>query len=455
MREWERLPGPLTRALLCILVILILGAGLFASPSSAQQTTQIERRFGFGFIGIGGLIVQGYTPLAFFKAMFLTPPFPSTVELTVQDNSGTGAVFEQNGAQVQWLLSEMNLTSALPNVKIVVHVAFNISSSSAWSNFESGFMATLRASPYWDSIGAVGFDIEQTNVLTENIPGCSGGSCFAGVWEAALQRMETDVVADGWQFNSYYPQGISAVPDTSQYLFWQSSQPWAPQLSSYSNNTVGINIGGAGLDPFPSPECDYAGNPHWSLQPFPQGYFPDPSFPNSGPCSNAWPATLPDVLQTENQIPVEYRQWVVIYAGNNGTGFCSASGCDYSKEFLGGSGVMTTANWDNTEFRLAIYDWLQTHPNTYLLDGVQGSTTTSVASSTVQTSSSPTSETTEVSTSSGASTTTQCSVCKSSTATSGAEGTSFLGVLALTLGVIYVFGFVVIAIEEISRRGLE
>jgi len=458
------------RAVSCGLIILIVGAGLFANPGSAQPPPQVERRLGFGFIGVGGLIVSGYSPQEFFKGMFLSPPYPSTVEFTVQDNSGTGTVFEASSTQTQWLLSEMMLTSALPDIKIVIHVAFNISSAAAWSNFESGFLTTLMASAYSSTIGAVGFDIEQSNVLTSKLPGCSGAVCFAAVWQGALQRMEADVVADGWQFNSYYPQGISGVSNTSQYYFWQSSQPWAPQLSAYSNNTVGINIGGAGLDPFPSPECDYAGNPHWTIQPFPQGYFPDPSFPNSAPCSMAWPATLPQVLQTETQIPVAFRQWVIIYAGNNGTGFCSPSGCDYAKEFLGGSGVMTTANWDNPTFRSAIYEWILTHANTYLLDGAQGPATTSTSSSTTQSVTYPTNTTsttqttTQTSVTSPTSLTSQtttfsshtvCAVCNSSTTTSGASGGSFLGDLGFALGLIYVFGFIVVASEILSRRGNE
>lgn len=431
-------------ALSCLLVATLLLASLafLASPTTAQQASvPLERRLGFGFIGVGGLIVSGYTPQEFFKGMFLTPPYPSTVELTVGDNSGVGAAFQQNSTVTRWLLAEMQLVSALPSVKMVIHVAFNLSSTSAWAGLEGGMLATLKASVYSSTIGAFGFDIEQTNVYTNSQPDCSGGSCFASLWQSSLGTLSGLVTADGWQFNSYYPGGISGVSDTSQYDYWQSSQPWAPQLSAYSPNTVGINIGGNGLDPFPSPECDYAGNPHWSITPFPQGYLPDPSFPNSGPCSEAWPATLDQVLQVENSIPVTYRQWVVIYAGNNGTGFCSATGCDYASDFVGGSGVSTSANWDNPAFRDAIYDWIQSNPNTYLLDGAQNGNESTTSTSTALSSASAT---TTASTSSTA-------------LTSGSSSTGYgtgANLLLPALGLAYVFGFALLSVWEISGTGI-
>jgi hypothetical protein len=448
--------GPLSRALssLFIAVLLIASLTFLASPGSAQQSPAPERRLGFGFIGVGGLIDAGYTPQQFFKGMFLTPPYPSTVELTVEDNSGTGAVFQQNSTVTRWLLAEMQLVSTLPDIKMVVHVAFDLSSTSAWANLEGGMLASLKESQYSSTIGAFGFDIEQTNVLTNNQPGCSGGSCTISIWQTSLLTLSLAVIADGWQFNSYYPQGISAVPDISKYDYWQSSQPWAPQLSVYSPNTVGINIGGNGLDPFPSPECDYAGNPHWTITPFPQGYFPDPSFPNSGPCSAAWPATLDQVLQIENSISATYRQWVVIYAGNNGTGFCSPTGCDYASDFVGASGISTSANWDNPAFRDAIYEWIQSNPNTYFLDGAQSEYTSTTSLSTGSSSKSVTSTvSSNTMTTTSESTSQSCPSCTTSSVTSTGN-TTVTNLLLPTLGLAYVFGFALLSVWVISGTGI-
>ena len=55
--------------------VFILTLTLTSSIVFAQ-----ERKFGFGFVNPGFLIVKGYSSDQFFDAMFLTPPYPSSVQ---------------------------------------------------------------------------------------------------------------------------------------------------------------------------------------------------------------------------------------------------------------------------------------------------------------------------------------------------------------------------------------
>jgi hypothetical protein len=66
----------------------------------------VERRFGFGFVDIGGLLTFGYNATQFYDGMFKTPPYPSTW-MAGMIASGTGT-FDPTQNTVKFLVSVMN-----------------------------------------------------------------------------------------------------------------------------------------------------------------------------------------------------------------------------------------------------------------------------------------------------------------------------------------------------------
>src|SRR3972149_10778836 len=139
--------------LLSILPSFLISTLIF---SSVFVEAQQERRFGFVFVGIGGLAVQGYTADQFFNGYFLTPPYPSTVHfmITAQSNEFVQQLYRD------FMSTMMTGSAQYPNIKLGLHVAFNTSNEQRWTEFTS-FLDFLNNRPDKNTIGFIGIAVEQ------------------------------------------------------------------------------------------------------------------------------------------------------------------------------------------------------------------------------------------------------------------------------------------------------
>mgnify|MGYP001600761791 CR=1 FL=1 len=316
----------------------------------------LARRFGFDYIGIGGLIVRGYTANQFFDGMFLTPPYPSTVNLHI---SAQGTEFSQTNMR-NFMATLMSRASAYPNIKLGLNLGFNGQNEQKWAELDS-YLTFLRARPDWATIGRIGvFEFwynlsEFPNSTTER---------------AALARMQAMVEGRGWQFignaggrygsggytefswirGSNYPDG-----DT-QNLGWGDSR---------LSNSVGVSVGTDGHKIFPSPGCNsFNGFPEWSVVALPLGFLPPAGTPGTfSACRENFPPTIRQVLSSFRDNPLANRQWNYITAGNN-----AADHLDSSPfiNFIGASGRSTYFLWDHPGFRGEMNNWINENPGVFL-----------------------------------------------------------------------------------------
>ncbi|MDA4126130.1 MAG: hypothetical protein OK452_02855 [Thaumarchaeota archaeon] len=400
-----------------------IGHGSGAQFSSSPLTPSTPQRFGFGFIGIGSLRIAGYSASSFFNGMFLTPPYPSTVQLLM--NNGIQEITDQNN--INFLLSLMQQANAYPNVKVGLEVAFDITNPSQWTGF-TNTMTTLHSSPYSSSIGFVGFAVEQLNIVDNGATGSTVDNAFA--------QAKGVITANGWQFVSYYPQGWQGTNSGSNnYQFTaHTNYPTGDTQAnlndgSGSSNIVGQTIGSDGLQPYPSIGCStvYGYNePAWSTLSFAEGYL-GTGYNNIGPCHNpvtnaGYPPTVNQAVAAAASVSAFNRQWVYLLGGNtaNGYGALSSCGCSYTYQ-SGASGVSSHFMWDYLPFRATVSGWIAANPGVFLTSTGAQPPTTSTSSTT--TSTSPTT-TTSTSTSSSSSTSATSTTSSSSTSASSTTTSS-------------------------------
>ncbi|MDA4126131.1 MAG: hypothetical protein OK452_02860 [Thaumarchaeota archaeon] len=371
---------------------MLIPAFLYLAPQSGAASSP-QRRLGFGFIGIGSLRGAGFSASSFFKGYFLTPPYPSTVQLL--ENNGIGEIMDQNN--VNFILSLMQYASAYPNIKIGLEVAFNVSDSTQWSVFVST-INILKSSPYSSSIGFVGFAVEQLNII-------DGGAVGVLVDNAFSQANEI-ITGNGWQFISYYPQGWQGtIGGSNNWLFTDhTNYPTGDTQANLndglgSTNIVGQTIGSDGLQPFPSVGCSSVYGydmPAWSTQTFAEGFLGS-GYNSPAPCHNivtssGFPPTIDQAISAAASLPASNRQWVLILGGNSADGYgaLSSCGCIYTYS-VGASGVSSHFLWDNVVFRGTVNSWVQANPGIFLLGNLtRTSSTTTSSSSASQTSDSAT-----------------------------------------------------------------
>lgn len=369
------------RALSILFLLLGLVASVFViAPAKAIM----PRDVGFGFVSIGGLRVQGYTASTFFSAMFLTQPYPSTVELMM--NNGINEITDTSNRA--YLLSLMQMASSYPDVQLGLHVAFDVSNLTQWGLFQT-FLNTVAASPYKSSLGFMGFAWEQVSILT---------TVHNGTYPTyASAQMQARLNTAGISFISYYC-GTSFAP----YLclnhtnYPEGDNQADLTAGSGHANMVGATIGVDGIQPFPSPGCTSvfggAGMPAWSIQAYAQGFF-GTGYNNIAACDNiithaGYLATIDQVLAAEATLPSANSEYTFVIAGNMGSCFLGgtcAGGSGNLVSFTGVSGRTTHFLWDNPTFRQEMTNWLAANPGSYTLNSLGATTTTSTVTSTVTT----------------------------------------------------------------------
>jgi hypothetical protein len=373
-----------TSSVSAILVVLLVAAFCLSGPvvqsnaTANNATTSNLKRFGFGFVNIGALSVAGYSATTFFNAMFLTAPYPSTVEFLM--NNGISEITDPNN--VNFLLTNMQMASQYPNIQLGLHVAFDVRNRAQWSQFQT-VLNTLAASPYKSSLGFIGFAWEQVNILT-----ATHNSTYP-TYASAL--MQSKLSAAGFQFISYYC-GSSYAP----YLCLQHTNypegddQNALTKGSGKSNMVGATIGVDGIQPFPSPGCTSVfgsgstGMPGWSTHAYPEGYL-GTGYNNIGACNNivthaGFPPTVDQVLTAEASMPLANSKYTFLIAGNAGTCFLGGTCGATTAYFTGVSGHSTVKLWDSPIFRSEMSNWLAANPGTYITSNGNSLTSATVLS---------------------------------------------------------------------------
>ena len=374
-------------------------------------TPDDERRFGFGFVNIGWMRSRFWTADNFFNGMFLTPPYPSTVQFVM----GAGINQFGNNGHNNFLLRVMERASEYPNIKITL--------IAGWRDFDNpverrayvDFVDLIGDSPWAFTVAALGLD--QEHVRTEGGPVKPNASRRAEImdWMQALS------LAKGFRFVSYFPQSFNAEDLTSDgrrgtaefeaimaRWEWQMHTNWpsgdhlrALRDGGVGKSTfVGQSVGLDGGMIFPSPGCEApfdSATPGYSIVRFEEGHMPsaedqelywDPVQRWAGKDSKLKPTFLPchNVLNGEDgfdpSIKEIMRAWSVRPIQNGlfmhmvtGASRWGHSDQALERPFSGDLSAGMTSIWTdettllfwNTQFRGQMWDWILNNPNDFLL----------------------------------------------------------------------------------------
>ena len=299
----------------------------------------------------GCFFTGGYNPCSsvthpaqtFFNAMFLTPPYPSSLDMmmfgpVVDENAGAGCSTSagQTGADVSFFSDLASLADSYPNIRLIYDIAFNASSSVYGFTC---FQSMLQAFASHPSVYGIGIE----------------GEYFTGT-RADVQTAFNMVVAAGKQFISYYlnqkdlwplPEGGHEVKLTNFPM--QGGQVDTLQLSD--PQFIGLATGYYAHFPFPVPN---APPPNGLTCPIgPNDIAPANSDPTTNPNQGFNQCVISTIINaTLTFSPASERQFLELCVGFNGKN---------QGPFTGVSGQSTTQLWDNPTLR----SWIWTDPNYY------------------------------------------------------------------------------------------
>lgn len=290
--------------------------------------------------------IAGLTPDVWAKAMFLTPPYPSTAELMFFGPANdlkaakTPATAYYSANELKYLDGILTVSDQYPNIKINVMVAIGNMTNPISLQFFQYYIDNLKSHP---SIGGIGIEGEYTNNIN------------LVLMTQAMQQ----VTSAGKLFINYYVKPSSLIPLGGFQIFhtnWPNYQKEAELAFSTSSPTIGISAGYYATFPFPETRTIPA-DPKISVD----GY--------------GWQqADVSKVLDYSLKQPANSRQFVDLTVGK-------------AIPFIGVSGVIHTDLWDNPILR----NWIWTDPNyqgNFILSTTPSSTssvsTTSSASSSSQ-----------------------------------------------------------------------
>jgi hypothetical protein len=302
-----------------------------------------------------------YSASAFFNAMFLTPPYPSSMEMMLfaplqaqKSNQGCNPFSGDVGASLNYWGSVSQMADAYPNIRLVFEIAFNTTSSTYGL---SCFNVMVQNLAQYQSVYGLGVEGEYAN------PG-------NGLTNATMRTAFSYVASTGKQFVNYFFKGGIAIPPGGYQIYHTNFPMQGDQVGTLTNSNsrsaqiIGISSGYYDDFLFPSPfTCPIGPNDvaNGSLTSEPQGY-------NRCVVSTELSAAL--------SVPVSARQFLEFAPGfsSNGT-------------FIGVSGLSTNQLWDNSNLR----SWIWADPS-YQSDFTL-STTMAAASITITTTSIPTAAT--------------------------------------------------------------
>ena len=351
----------------------------------------------------GGYNSGGTDPAQlFFDTMFLTPPYPSSVEIMIfsiiQDESSgltPGAAGSYTASSISFWSNLASLAQAYPNIRLVYEIAFDPTNGATGTYGLPAFEMMVNAFGQYSGVYAMGVEGEYTKPASS-------------LTTAEMQTAMGYVTATGKQFISYYVSQ-SVIP-SGGYDIYHTNFPGGDSggydqvgsLQMYDSHTVGMD----------------------------SGYYAPFAFPGTLTCPIAASAVTASTagwnqcvvsteLSTALSMPAGTRDYLELDPG-----------FDASGTFVGVSGVTTNQLWDNPTLR----NWIWTDSNyqgNFILSTTPASSTTSstsastTTSSTHSTTTSSTHSTTTSSTSSTHSTTTtKTSSSTTSTSTSTRSTTS-------------------------------
>jgi hypothetical protein len=276
-------------------------------------------------------IMGSYTPSSFFNAMFLTPPYPSTMEVMVfaiqQDetnNHGCTLTSPYVNASLRYWGQVAQIADSYPNIRLVFEIAFDPSSGGSGVYGLGCFNSVVQALGQYSSVYGMGVEGEYTQASR-------------GMTESEMQTAMNDVTATGKLFINYYPPvpippGGYEITHTNFPGGDAGGYDQVGTLQNYVSQSVGLD----------------------------SGYYADFQFPGTVTCPIARSAMNSStagwnqcVVSTElsaavNFSPLSARQFLEIDAGFSSSG-----------SFTGVSGQTTNQLWDNPTLR----NWIWTDPD--------------------------------------------------------------------------------------------
>lgn len=313
-----------------LVALLAVGAfsAAFASPGITAQTP--AHRLGF-WLQDGD--IYKYPAQTFFNAMFLTPPYPSSLEVMIfaiqQDqinHFGCSASTHYVSGAIKYWGQVAQMADSYPNIRLVFEVAYDPSSGGSGTYGLGCFNTIVHALGQYPSVYAMGVEGEYTPVSK-------------GMTEAQMQTAMSDVTSTGKLFASYFIHSPLSIPAGGYDIAHTNFPAQGDQVTTLrmaDSQTVGLSSGYYDGFGFPSTfTCPIGASSVASgaLTNKPQGW---------NQC------VVSTELSVAASIPASERQFV-----NFAPGF-STSG-----NFVGVSGVSTNQLWDNPTLR----NWVWTDPN--------------------------------------------------------------------------------------------
>ena len=330
-------------SLVLIILLLVLVSTLDRMPNNSSSTTvpnnsssstagksAMGRRLGFWMQEADPM--KTYTPLQFFNQYFLTPPYPSSLEIMIFGPLNPSPS-EQNS--IAYWSQVASLADRYPNIDIEAMVAFNMSSQvSDLKNYVNAF----KSHPSIYSIG-----VEGEYATNQNL--------------ANMQSAMNMITASGKQFVNYYVS-TSIVPNGG-YIIGHTNFPGGDSGGSDQVGTLTL----------------YQTSPYIGED---SGYYSRFSFPGSLTCPigadasnrSTWQwnqCAVDTIINTSLTIPFQYRQFVNLVAGFPSPKFSI---------FKDTAGISTAQLWDNPTFR----SWIWSNPS-YSANFVLSTNGTSLSSS--------------------------------------------------------------------------
>jgi len=347
-----------------IVAILVVGAvaAAFAGPAGAASSP--TRRLGF-WLQDGDVLK--YPATTFFNSMFLTPPYPSSLEVMIfaiqQDelnHFGCSASTPYVSGAIKYWGQVAQLADSYPNIRLIFEVAYDPSSGGSGTYGLQCYNTIVKALGQYPSVYGMGVEGEYTTTSM-------------GMTQAQMQTAMNDVTATGKLFVSYYIHSPLTVPSGGYIIDHTNFPAQGDQVSTLTMSTsqgIGLSSGYYDAMAFPSAvTCPIGAKEIASgaLTKEPQGW---------DQC------VVSTELSTAASMSASSRQFLELVVGLSTSGW-----------FTGVSGQSTNQLWDNPTLR----NWIWTDPNyqsNFILSTGSGSTSSVVTTSQTTATKSTTSTTT-------------------------------------------------------------
>ena len=279
-----------------------------------------------------GDVMEHYTPSVFFNAMFLTPPYPSSMEMMVfaiqqaeTNAQGCSTSSGYIGASLSYWDSVAQMANSYPNIRLIFEIAFDPSSGGSGTYGLGCFNAMVQALSQYHSVYGLGVEGEYT-------------TASSGMTEAEMQSAMNYVTSAGKLFINYYaPVAIPPGGYDITHTNFPAQGDQVGTLLDEDPQTVGLSSGYYDSFPFPSnftcpigPDAVAKG----ALTNEPQGF-------NQCVIST-------ELATAASFSPVSDRQFLELVPGFSSSG-----------SFVGVSGQSTSQLWDNPILR----NWIWTDPS--------------------------------------------------------------------------------------------